>query len=188
MGDGEDLVELVQGHAAPIAAVLVDGAVQFAPQRMGRVDAEVAADVGEDGADGLTAHLGGDLVWCGQLREMGIYVGGLDLGLGRRRRLGIAPERAARRAPVRCRGFGLGFGVEAAGGAADLILEEAGALQALCDAREDDGDVTDAEIADQVGRVGGGGGALAESVGEVLAIVDEPADEAEQAAGAARWG
>jgi hypothetical protein len=33
---------------------------------MARHDAEIAADVGNDGADRAAAHLGGDLLGCGQ--------------------------------------------------------------------------------------------------------------------------
>jgi hypothetical protein len=36
--------------------------LQFAPQRMARHDAEIAADVGDDGADRATAYLGSDLL------------------------------------------------------------------------------------------------------------------------------
>src|SRR5271166_2984431 len=85
------------------------------------------------------------------------------------------------------RRFGLGFGVEAGGGAGDLFLEQAGAMQALGDAGEDQREMIGAEGADEVGGVVGDG-ALAQRGGELLAVVDEPADEREQAAGAAWWG
>ena len=81
-------------------------------------------------------------------------------------------------------GLRLGFGVEAGGGAGDLFLEQTGAQQALGDAGEDQGEVAGAEGARDVGGVVGDG-ALAERVGELLAVVDELADEREQTAGAA---
>jgi hypothetical protein len=80
------------------------------------------------------------------------------------------------------RGFRLGFGVEAGGGAGDLFLERAGAQQALGDTGEDRGEVAGAEGAREVGGVVGDD-ALAKRVGELLAVVDELADEREQAAG-----
>ena len=58
---------------------------------------------------------------------------------------------------------------------------------ALGDAGEDQGEVAGAEGGREVGLVVGDG-ALAERGGELLAVVDEFADEREQAAGAALWG
>ena len=46
--------------------------LQFPPQRMARQDAEIAADVGDDGADRPAADLGGDLLWRGQVGETGV--------------------------------------------------------------------------------------------------------------------
>ena len=183
VGDREGLVEPVHDEADVTAAVFVDGAVQFVPQRMARRDAEIAADIGEDGADRLTPDLGRDLLWGGQVGEAGIRVGGLlRLGAPRGRWLGLAREGAGRAGGWR--GFRLGFGVEAGGGAGDLFLEQTGAQQALGDAGEDQGEVAGAEGARDVGGVVGDG-ALAERVGELLAVVDELADEREQTAGAA---
>ena len=71
VGDREGLVEPIQHQLAKIAAVFVDGKVQFAPQRMAARDAEIAADVGEDGTDPLTADLGGDLLGGGEGGEQG---------------------------------------------------------------------------------------------------------------------
>jgi hypothetical protein len=52
---------------------------------MARRDTEIAADVGEDGANCLTADLGCDLLCGRQVGEAGIRVGGLLL-LGALRR------------------------------------------------------------------------------------------------------
>jgi hypothetical protein len=43
--------------------------LQFAPQRVAWQDAEIAADVGDDGADRPAADLGGDLLGGGQVRR-----------------------------------------------------------------------------------------------------------------------
>ena len=43
-----------------VAAIVDDDGPHFTPQRMGRHDAEIAADVGDDGTDGPATHLGGD--------------------------------------------------------------------------------------------------------------------------------
>ena len=78
-------------------------------------------------------------------------------------------------------------GREAGGGAGDIFSEQAGAQQALRDAGEDQGEVAGAEGAREAGGVVRDS-ALAECVGELLAVVDEFADEREQPAGAAWWG
>ena len=111
--------------------------------------------------------------------------GGLGLGGLGRTRLAFARE-SARCAGGR-RGLGLGGGVEAGCDAGNFLVEQAGAEQTLGDAREDQGEVTGAEGTDQVGGVVRDG-SLAERGGELLAVVDEFADEREQAAGAAWWG
>ena len=71
-----------------------------------------------------------------------------------------------------------GFGVYAGGCADDPDFECLGKEQAPGDAREDQGDIAGAERA----------GVAAERGGELPAVVDEPADEAEKAAGAAGFG
>ena len=58
-------VRQVLEQGGEIAAVADDGDAEFAPQRMAGEDAEVAADVGEDGADRAAAGLGGDLLQRG---------------------------------------------------------------------------------------------------------------------------
>jgi hypothetical protein len=139
-----------------------DDDLQFPPQRMARHDAEVAADVGDDGADGAAANPGCDLLGRGQA-DFRVYPR-IKSGGGGGRRLTV-------RGSARWRGFG----VYAGGCADDPDFECLGKEQAPGDAREDQGDIAGAE------RVGIG----AERGGDLPAVVDEPADEAEEAAGAA---
>ncbi len=68
-------------------------------------------------------------------------------------------------------------------------LERAGEMQAAGDAREDQREIGGAEAGFGEDRVGGG--ALADGGGEFAAVVDQLADQGEQAAAAAglgRWG
>ena len=96
----------------------------------------------------------------------GALSGGLTAGLGRAA-IGGGRQRAAARAR------------RLAGGCADDPgFECLGTEQAAGDAREDQGDIAGAE------RVG----VAAERGGELPAVVDEPTDEAEKAAGAAGFG
>src|SRR6185437_10166408 len=55
-------IEDFQHQAGEVAAVFHDECLQFPPQRMVGHDAEIAADIGNDGADGLAADLSGDLL------------------------------------------------------------------------------------------------------------------------------
>ncbi len=80
-----------------------------------------------------------------------------------------------------------GRGVEARGVAVQPRLECCGAQQAAADAGEDQGDVDGAELTAVDGGVCAEA-ALAECVGEEGGIVDELADEIEQAAGATGLG
>ena len=178
-------IEPIHGQAEEIAAVLVDSQVQFIPQRMAARDAEIAADVGEDGADRLTADLFGDLLRGGQGGEQRCGVGGV--GLPGRRRVRFSRGGGSGWLARGWLGFGLRFGVKARRDADDPCLEQAGAVQALGDAGEDQLEVAGAEAAREVAGVVGGG-VLAEGGGEVLAVVDEGADEGEESAGAAGWG
>jgi hypothetical protein len=59
-------------------------------------------------------------------------------------------------------------------------------VQAVGDAREDQRDVVGAEVAD--GEAEGGGAMLAQRAGEFAAVVDERADQDEQAQGAGGLG
>ena len=132
---------------------------------MARHDAEVATDVGDDGADRATADLGGDLLGRGYADRSGELVapatprGGSGGG-----RSAVAGSAWRRR-----------FGVQSGGGAGDPGFERLGTEQATGDAREDQGDVAGAERV----RI------VTERGGELPAVVDELADEADEAAGAA---
>jgi hypothetical protein len=101
----------VSGHAGEGTIVSDDGVEQLPPQRMAFVDAEVAADVGEDGADGAAADL------LGYLRGRGKADGVRGGFLGGRRGFGAGlwwgadggwarasrPVSLASRAAARCR-------------------------------------------------------------------------------------
>ncbi len=169
VGDRESLFEPAQVQAAVVAAVFIDREVQFIPQRMVGRDAEITADVGEDGTNLLTPDLGGDLVWGGQ-----VWLG---------------PWRTRLRHAWRAGGWGwfrLGFGVDASSGGGYFLPEQASAEHALGNAGENQGDITGAEVAGKLAWVVGGG-ALAERRGELCSVVDEFADEREETAGAAWW-
>src|ERR1700727_1978882 len=107
---------------------------------MARHDAEVAADVGNDGPDGATADLDRDLLGCGQA-ESRVKRGDKRLtrggGVGGSRR-----PRSAAGVPTGRRGFG----VQSGGVADDPGFERLGPQQTAGDAREDQGDVTGAEL------------------------------------------
>ena len=70
---------------------------------------------------------------------------------------------------------------------AERGFEGRGATQAVGDAGEDDGEVGGAEGSGEE-REAWGGGALLNRAGELLAVVDQFADEAEDAAEAAGYG
>jgi len=60
-----------------VAALFDDGDLQSPPQRVAGQDAEIAADVGENGADQLAADFCGDLLRGGQVCDTGVgFVGG----------------------------------------------------------------------------------------------------------------
>ena len=90
---------------------------------MARHDADIAADVGDDGADGSVAHLGGDLLGSGQSGEKGVCrAGGPGGGSG-------GPRLAAGRRPS-----GRGFGVQPWSVADNPGFERLGTQQAASDA------------------------------------------------------
>ena len=69
------------------AAIGADGVAEFVPECPVEVagrDAEVTANIGDDGADRSASHLGGDFFFRGQAGEAWVLgvVGGLGLGLG----------------------------------------------------------------------------------------------------------
>ena len=131
-GRGEDLEEGERGpiedfdhQAGVVAAVFLDEGFQFPPQRMVRADAKITADICDDGADGLAADLGSDLLGRGERERREI---GTELPVAGRARRG----RAARGCGGR--GGGLRRCVEAGGVVVDLVLKRLGAKQATGDA------------------------------------------------------
>jgi hypothetical protein len=153
--------------------VLDDEQVQLAPQRMLRGDAEVAANIHDDGTDRPVTDFRRDLLRGGESGETVVVVVGGSGRFGAWRALSGA-----------C--FGLRSCVKTRGVADDACFERLGAQQAGSDAGEDQCDVASAEAT----RVGGeiGGAVLLQRGGEFLAVIDELADEVQQAADAARCG
>ena len=139
---------------------------------MGRRDAEVATDIGEDGADRAAADLGRDFCWRGQTDDA--WFGRAGAGVHVR---GGARLAAGRGAHGGRRGLPRGRALVQPG------FERGGAEQAAGDARDDFPDVDGAEVPRDVGEVGGGG-ALLQRDGELPAVVDQRPDEAEEAPGA----
>ena len=140
---------------------------------MRRRDAEVAADVGDNSAHRAVTERGGDLLCRRDEGEPGRSPAGAFYGW-----LGGAP-RAIGRSAVESGRCNCPFRA-----ADEPGFERVGQKQAAGDASEDQRDVAGAEIACDGEQVCGGG-ALLQGVGEVLALVDELAEEAEQAAGPA---
>jgi hypothetical protein len=169
----EDPLQYVSDQGGEVAAVCDDGQGEFPPQRVARHNAEVATDVGDDGADRAAADLGCDVLGRGQTGETCVGCTGASVH-------GSGGARLAR-----------GWG--ARGGCCGLLADKAagqsgfergGAKQAAGNAREDFPDVDGAEVSRDVGKVGGGG-ALLQRAGELPAVVDQRADEAEETPGAA---
>ena len=136
---------------------------------MARRDAEITADIGDDGADRPTADLCGDLLGRGQVSEI---VSLTDVGSCSARR---ALRRSAR---------GLGFRVKPGGAVNEPGFECVGPVQATGDAREDQRNIAGTEAARGEGE-DGGGVALLDGGCELLAVVDQPADEVKEAPEAA---
>ena len=59
----------VAEQSREVAAVLDDELLHVPPQLVAGQDAEIAADVGDDGTDPAAASFGGDLLCRGQARE-----------------------------------------------------------------------------------------------------------------------
>jgi hypothetical protein len=73
----EQLIEAVRHQPDQAAAIAGDEVAYFRPQLVARHDADVAADVGDDGADGPATDLGGDLLGRRQSDQQGVWcVGG----------------------------------------------------------------------------------------------------------------
>jgi hypothetical protein len=178
-------------EAVQAAAIHDDGVAEFVPEcpvEMAGHDAEVQADIGDDGADRTAADFGGDFSFGGEAREARVLggIGGLVLGLCvRRRDLAFGARFACGR-----HADGRGREVLAARGAlAQLGLQGRGEAQAVGDAGEDDGEVGAADAFGEEDDIRGGG-ALLDRGGKFLAEVDQPADDAEDAAegGGHGWG
>ncbi len=173
-----DGVHRQAGHVATLAD---DREVQFAPQRMTGQDAKVAADISEHGADRPAADFDVNLFRGGRAGEKcGVVIGARGGGtLARCVRFRSCGGRLARAGLPRC--------VETRGVAEQACLEGVCPQQTAGDAGKDQGEVGSAEGA------GGDGGlrtqaVFAERGGEFAAVVDQLADEGEQASGAAgRW-
>ena len=145
-------------------------------------DAEIEADIDQEGADVAAADLGGDLFWRGQEEEGGIVVRSAAV----RGRFGGARS-AGGGGTEAC-----WLEVPAAGAVAEQpFFERGGAQQAAGDAGEDQGDIAGGEDAGDEGEEGEdirACGVLLESVGEVFTVGDERSDEAEDLADAGGHG
>lgn len=159
------------------AAIGDDGVAEFIPEcpiePAGR-DAEITADIGNHGADRAATHLGGDFRFGGQAREarvlgvVGLDVWRDDLRCGSRPACGGQAD-------------GCWLEVPAAGGPlAERSFQRRGAPQASGDAVEDGGEVGGAEGFGEQGEAWNGG-AVPDRAGELLAVVDQFADEAKNA-------
>jgi len=76
----------VAEEAGEAAAIGDDGVAEFVPEcpvELAGCNAEIMADIDDDGADRSATHLGGDLFLRGEAREAGV-LGGVG-GLGVRR-------------------------------------------------------------------------------------------------------
>jgi hypothetical protein len=143
---------------------------------MVRADAEIIADIGEHRAGAAAADLGRDLLWRGQVNDTGIdiFVALLCWWPCAARPAFGGGARARRR------------GVRAVAAADEPRFERCGAQQRPGDVGEDQPDIGGAEVSRDDDEVfGRGGGALLQRSGESLAVVDELAEDAEEAAGAA---
>ena len=172
---------LAGGHEGDeIAAVQGESAAQFVPG--GRVhlpgyDAEIEADIDEDGADRAVTVVGGDLLERGPVVR--IQDRGARLSGGARLACGGRAE-------------GTGLDVAAAGGAVlEPLFERGGSEKAAGDAGEHQGNIPAAEDCGEEAEEGEEvrhGGVLVEGVGEILAVGDERADDAEDLADARGHG
>jgi len=133
-----------------------------------RYDAEIETDIDEDGADRAVTVVGGNLL------ERGLVVRIQDRG-----------ARLSGGARLACggRAEGTGLDVAAAGGAVlEPLFERGGSEKAAGDAGENQGDVFAAEDGGEEAEEGEevrDGGVLVEGFGEILAVGDERADDAE---------
>jgi len=187
--EGEHPLLQVPEEAGEASAVHDDGVAEFVPEcpvEMAGHDAEIMADIGDDGADRPATHLGGDFLLGGQARETRVLggIGTLGFRLGVRQR--DLPCRArpgrGRQADGRRREV-----LAACGAPAEPGFQCGGTAQAIGDAGEDDREIGGAEGSGEQGEAWGGSAKL-NRAGELLAVVDQFADDAENAADGARDG
>jgi hypothetical protein len=136
---------------------------------MARQDAEIAADIGDDSTDRPAADLGGDLLRRGQRGKARVGLAVWPDGC----RPGLAWCTLCRRAR------GLGWPLRARRQRHNPGLERVGEEQTAGNSREDQRDIACTEGQRDGGEVGVGG-ALLEGGGELLAVVDELAHQAEE--------
>ena len=175
---GRALSQVIE-EAEAAAAIHDDGDVDFVPEPSFEVagrDAEIAADIDDDGADGPAAHLLGDFFLGGEACETRVLGGIGGPGV---RRCGL-PYGAWRTHGGQADGRHRQF-LAALDAAAQPGFQHCGATQATGDTGEDDREVGSAEGTDEPGKARGAG-ALLDRDGELLAVVDQFAHEAENAA------
>ena len=156
---------------------------KFVPERPVAVagsDAEVAADIDDDSADRAATHLGGDSFLGGQARQTSVLGGVGRQGVGWR----DLPWGAW---PVECGWAERGWcQVPAACGApAKPGFQGRGAEQARGDAGEDDREIGGGEGSGEKGTAWGAD-TLLNCGGELLAVIDQFAQDAEDATDAGR--
>jgi hypothetical protein len=189
--EGEQAFVHAYEEAGEAAAIGDDRVGEFVPEgsvALAGREAEILADVDDDGADRAATQFGGDFGCGGEAREARVLggVGGLGLGLGVARRDLAFRARFARGRHAHGRRREV---LAALGALAQPGLQGRGETQAVGDAGEDDGEVDGAKGFGEVAETGGAG-ALLDCGGDLLAEVDQSADDAEDAAegGGHGWG
>src|SRR5262249_1735865 len=183
---------IVQGseEADEAAAVQNDGAVDFVPERPAKLagaDAEIEADIDDDLTDRPATHLGGDFSLSrktGETRVLGARDDAAGFGADIRRRSARGGLGARRRG----KGYGRRQKVLAARGTlAEHGVQRRSAAQTAGDAGQDHRDVGGAEGSGEKGEARCGG-ALLDGDGDLLAAVDQLADQAQDTAEGGRRG
>ena len=155
---GEQLLVQVREEAGEAAAIHNDGVADLVPERPVEIagrDAEVSADIDDDGAHGAAAHLGGDLLFRGEVRETWVFGGVRWLGVGRRDLPHGARPACDGQANRRRRKV-----LAACGAPAKPDFERRRPAQAAGDAGEDDREVGGAKGAGEQGESWGRGALL----------------------------
>src|SRR5579872_2839901 len=174
---------LVQPREDPIHGLLVkleeaatvfhDDQTDLPPQRVSRHDTEEATNICDNGAGGTATDLSRDVFGCGQIDDPRIDFRG-----------GLVSGRDGAWLAAGWRALGIGrCGRLADWATGHLGFKCCGEVQAAGDASQDASDVGGAEAANDAGEVGGGG-ALLQPGGELFAVEDQGAEDAEEAAGA----